>query len=153
MRYEFIGPFVSSTMQVLDKVVQCDITKGNLSLINSRDMSGEIAVMIEVQDHARGSIIVNMDRSTAVRISNVMNGEQADSLSALAMDSIAELANMIAGNAVSTLNDLGFDFKLRAPRFLTRENIDEDKSGLEIFQVPLFTECGEVTVNALLEGH
>ncbi|TAN41902.1 MAG: hypothetical protein EPN25_04070 [Nitrospirae bacterium] len=153
MRYEFIGPFVSSTMQVLDKVVQCDITRGSLSLVSSRDMHGEIAVMIEIQDHAPGSIIVNMNRATAVSISNVMNGEDADSLSMLDMDSIAELANMIVGNAVSTLNDLGFDFRMQTPKVLTTEAISSHRTGLEIFQVPLFTEFGEITVNALMEEH
>lgn len=153
MRYEFIGPFVSSTMQVLDKVVPCDITRGNPSLVNSRDMCGEIAVMVEIQDHAPGSIIVNMDRTTAVCISNAMNGVVGDSSGMPDMDSIAELANMIVGNAVSTLNDLGFDFRMQTPKVLSGEAISGHKSGREIFQVPLFTEFGEITVNALMEEH
>lgn len=153
MRYEFIDPFVSSTIRVLDAVVACSVTRGDLALVSGREMDGEVGVLIGVNAHAPGSIIVNMDRTTAVNISNLMTGEGADTLTRLGMDSIAELANMIAGSAISTLNDLGYDFRVMPPQVVSRTEIASTTAGREVFQVPLFTEAGEITVNALLEAH
>ena len=41
MRYEYIGPFVASTIKVLDNVIQTDITQGEISLV----MPGRICIV------------------------------------------------------------------------------------------------------------
>lgn len=150
MRCEYIGPFVDSTINVLDKTIQCDISKGNISLVNADDINGDIAVIVKVKNDSEGSIILNMENSTALQISKAMTGEASEFVTPFELDSICELANMISGNAASVLNDMGYDFKVFPPLVIERANILKKTNGWEIFQVPIFTEYGEVSVNVAL---
>lgn len=150
MRYEYIEPFIISTIRVLDSVIQSDISRGEISLVRNADFSGELSVVIPLSGDAEGSIVLNMDNDTALRICALMNGEPFESVSPLVMDSIAELANMIAGNSTSRLNELGHDFSVAPPAVLRREGPGRRTPAVEAFQVPLFTECGEVTMNIAL---
>lgn len=148
MRYEYIEPFVLSTMRVLDSVLQSDIARGDVSLVNSREISGDISIVIYMKGNSEGNIILNMDTETALKICNYMTGEEFELVTHQGLDPVAELANMIAGNSTSSLNDLGADFNVSPPLVVMRDD-DLLKKGpaVEAFQVPLFTEYGEITLN------
>lgn len=147
MRYEYIEPFVNSTVKIFDSVVQCDIAKGNISLVGVDEIDGDVSVVIRLKGDSDGSIILNMDAKTAIRVCNVMNSGDFDSVTPFGMDSISELANMIAGNAASELNDMGFDFEVSPPLIVNDTFAKGKISQVEVFQIPLFTECGEITIN------
>jgi chemotaxis protein CheX len=150
VKFEYIKPFVDSTVRVLDEILQSDISKGKLSLVKIDEIYGEIVIVIKVEGDSDGDIILNMDEETALNISNVMLGENSDTLEPIGMDAISELANMMAGNAVSALTDLGFEIRITPPLIVARDAIMKKMLGLEIFQVPLYTESGEITMNAVL---
>jgi chemotaxis protein CheX len=147
MRYEYIEPLLISTMKVLDNVMQSEIRMGDVLLIRPEEINSDIAVIIKLEGDSTGGIIVNMGRETALNICNVMTGEKFKTLTPLALDAISELTNMIAGNATSAINDLGFDFKILPPSSLTKEEMITGAPWLEIFQVPLLTRCGEIKIN------
>lgn len=149
MRYEYIEPFISSAIRVLDTVIQSDISRGEVALV-SGEPGGEVSVVIPLSGDAEGSIVLNMDSETALRISGVMNCEPFESLTPLVMDSIAELANMIAGNSASALNSLGHDFVVSPPAELCRRTYGGRPESREAFQIPLFTELGEIIMNIAL---
>lgn len=149
MRYEFIEPFINSTIKVLDNYLQTDITKGSCNLVRADQIREEIAVVVNLKGDSEGSILLNMPKETALNICNIMLGENFESLTPTGIDAIAELANMIAGKATTVLNNLGHDFRVLPPRVLVK--LDSlDLSLVEIFQVPLFTEYGEITMNVSL---
>jgi chemotaxis protein CheX len=150
MRYEYIEPFVASTIKVLDNVMQTDITQGEISLVMDDEISGDIAIIVRVKGDSEGHIVLNMYTDTALNISNIMFGDHFCTLTPMGMDSIAELANMIAGNATSALNDLGFDFKVYPPLIITKDDIKAKADKIEAFQIPLFTEYGEIIMNVAL---
>lgn len=147
MRYEYIEPLLTSTIKVLDNVMQSDIRMGDVSLIRPEEIDSEIAILIKVEGDPNGSIIVNMGKETAINISGIMTGEKSKSLTPVTLDAVSELTNMIAGNATSAINDLGFDFKILPPSLLTKEEVIGETPGVEIFQVPLLTRCGEIKIN------
>jgi chemotaxis protein CheX len=150
VKFEYIKPFVDSTIRVLDEVLQSDISKGKIALVNIDEIYGEIVIVIKVEGDSDGDIVLNMDNETAVNISNIMLGERSESLDTMSMDAISELANMMAGNAASALTDNGFEIRIAPPLIVARDAIIKKMSGLEIFQVPLYTESGEITMNAVL---
>lgn len=150
MRYEYIEPFVNTTMKVLDNVMQTDITKGAVSLVMDDEISGDISIIVRVKGDSEGRIILNMHTATALNISNIMFGSHSSALTSFGMDSIEELANMIAGNATSALNDLGFDFKVYPPLIIKKNDYRAKAVRIEAFQIPLFSEYGEITMNVAL---
>jgi len=147
MQYQYIEPFISTTINVIDEVTQSDISKGNIALVDESALEGDINIVISIRGDSEGNIILNMDTDTALNLSNIMTGEEADSISPYGMDAIAELGNMIAGNATSAINDLGYDLRVEPPRICSLDQLLRLLSGIEVFQIPLFTEYGEITMN------
>jgi chemotaxis protein CheX len=152
VRYEYIEPFVNSTVKIFDSVVQCDIAKGNISLVRVDEIGGDVSVVIRLKGDSDGSIILSMNAETAIRVCNVMNTGDFNSITPFGMDSISELANMIAGNAASELNDMGFDFEVSPPLIVNSTDVKSKIHQVEVFQIPLFTECGEVTINVAVRA-
>jgi chemotaxis protein CheX len=163
MRHEYIEPVIGSTMKVLDTVLDSDITKGDVSLLSKCKMDGEVSIVINVVGDSEGIIIVNMDKETALNICNIMTGDESSSMTVLGMDAVSELTNMIAGNAISVLNDLGYGLKVSPPLTFTegasgeglellknlaflKANVNTDRA-MEVIQIPFFTECGEIEMN------
>ncbi len=150
MRFDFIEPFILSTLGVLGKLVSCEVTQGAISLVNDKAISEDITIIINMENYPRNGIIVCMNHETARNINETMNGESLDTLTPLGRDALAEFANIIAGNAVSALNELGFDFRVSPPCIDSPASIAHKVSGCEIMQVMLHTACGQITVNAIL---
>ncbi len=147
MKFEFIGPFVSSTMNVLKNVFQCEVGQGDVSLCRGNDLGGDVSVVIGLHDHRGESVILNMDAATAKSICTAMNGEDCSSADPLGADTLGELANMVAGNAVSALGDLGFTFSVQPPVTVNRTDLSHITEGLELFQVLVTSQYGNITVN------
>ena len=147
MKLEYIGPFVSSTVSVLQSVFQSEIEQGDVSLVRGSELAGDVSVVIGLHDHSGESVILNMDPATAMSICTAMNGAACESTDPLAADTLGELANMIAGNAVSALSEQGFVFSVRPPVTVGRADLPLITEGLELFQVPITSKHGPVTVN------
>ncbi len=147
MKLEYIGPFVSSTMGVLKNVFQSDVGQGDVSLLRGHELAGDVSVVIGLYDHSGESIILNMDSATALKICTAMNGFACGSTDLLGADTLGELANMIAGNAVSALCDQGFVFSVQPPVTIGRTELPLITDGLELFQVLVTSKHGSITVN------
>jgi len=150
MQYQYILPFITTTLEVMDQVIQSDISKGRMQLINKKEIYGDVSVLIKISGVTEGDIVLNMDNDTALNVSNIMTGMKDDSLSSLGMDAIAELGNMIAGNATCAVHDQGFELEVSPPRVYSLKKLFQELSSLEVFQIPLFTECGEITMNVAI---
>lgn len=150
MRYEYIEPFVNTTMRVLDRVIQCDVTRGIASLAKNNTITEDVAIIVKLRGDSEGSIILSMPEDTALGVCSAMFGEDFEILSPAGMDAIAELANMIAGNTASMLNDMGFDFMVSTPLIVTRNYMTEKALEVETFRVPLFTEYGEMIIDVAM---
>ncbi|HOX31311.1 MAG TPA: chemotaxis protein CheC, partial [Spirochaetales bacterium] len=63
---------------------------------------------------------------------------------------ITELANMITGQAVTKLHDLGFKFDLTPPAIFTGENMEVSNSDVEALIVPMETGHGKIEINVAI---
>lgn len=151
MRYEYIEPFVSSAMKVLDTFLESDIAKGSCTLVQAESISEEISVVVRLKGDSEGSMMLNMPSETALSVSNAIFREHFESLNSSGVDSLLELANMIAGNAASVLNNMGFDIRVQPPELIVKGKRAALITG-EAFQIPFFTEFGEITMNASINA-
>ena len=149
MRYEYIDPFVTTTIRVLDSAIRGNVRRGDVAVLQGSRVKGEVAVLVKITGDAQGDIILSMETATALRICSLLLREDFPAMTARSIDALMELANMITGNAVSALNDQGFDFAVSPPEVMTRDGAGE-LPGVESMQVPLFSECGELTMNVVL---
>jgi chemotaxis protein CheX len=76
-----------------------------------------------------------------------MNGEELQTMDDLAKATISELANMITGQAVTKLHELGFKFDLTPPAIITGDNMEVSNSGVEALIVPVELQAGKIEIN------
>ncbi len=147
MKFEYIGPFVSSTLGVVKSIFQCDIGQGDVTLLKGNELPGEVSVVIGLHDQAGENVILNMDPATAKKVCSAMNGIECDFSDSVGSDTLGELANMIAGNAVSALGEQGLSFAVQPPQAVDRGELARMTRGLELFQVLMLSPHGNISVN------
>jgi chemotaxis protein CheX len=147
MRVEYINPFVESAFNILNEVLQSDITRGELYLKATSQPVLGVAAIIGLTGDVEGRVLLDMSLVTAMWIASTMNGEELDGFDELARATIAELANMITGQAVTKLHDLGYNFDLSPPSLITGDNMIVTDSGVEALIVPLQLPQGKLEIN------
>ena len=60
------------------------------------------------------------------------------------------VANMITGQAVTKLHDLGFKFDLTPPALVTGDNMEISDSNVEALIVPMQTPQGKIEINVAI---
>ena len=149
MQVEQIHPFVESAREVLSQVVGGPVAAGRLRLQPTPAPCRGVAAVVGLAGQVEGRVILDMDRETALRLAARMNGEPMPAFTALAQDTLAELASMMAGRAVTTLHDRGFRLEPAPPLLMVGDNMIVTSPGpaLEALVIPLDTGLGEVMVN------
>ncbi len=147
MRVEYINPFVESAFSVLKEVLKTQIKRGELYLKATSQPVLGVAAIIGLTGDVEGRVLLDMSRETAHAIASAMNGEELESFDELARATIAELANMITGQAVTKLHEIGFNFDLSPPSLITGDNMVVTNAGVEALIVPLELSQGKLEIN------
>ena len=124
-----------------------EVKRGDLFLKATSQPVLGVAAIIGLTGDVEGRVLLDMDMSTALAIASTMNEEELESLDALGKATIAELANMVTGQAVTKLHDLGFNFDLSPPSLITGDNMVVTDSGVEALIVPLELAEGKLEIN------
>jgi len=147
MRVEYINPFVEAAYNILTEVLGGDIKRGELYLKSTSMPVMGVAALVGLAGDVSGRVIFDMNLQTALKIASKMNGEEIKVFDELAKATITELANMVTGQAVTKLHDLGFRFDLTPPALFTGENMEISDHEVEALIVPLETGQGKVEIN------
>ncbi len=152
MRYDYIDPFVATTLRVLDRTIRGTVRRGNVTVLEGERLKGDVGVRVRVTGDAEGDVILSMETATALRICSRLFGEHYATMTPGSEDALMEFANMITGNAISVLNDQGFDFTVSPPSVIRRGSASGQTLSGESMQIPLFSYCGEMTMNVALSA-
>lgn len=147
MRVEYINPFVEAAFNVLGEVLNEEVKRGELYLKSTSQPVLGVAVIVGLAGDVEGRVLFDMKKETALQIASEMNGEQLPGMDELGKATIQELANMITGQAVTKLHDLGFKFDLTPPAIITGENMEVSNSGVEALIVPVELKSGKIEIN------
>jgi chemotaxis protein CheX len=151
MRLDFVKQFIHSTSQVFEELLGNGISVKRVAM-KANPMAGqEVMVVIGVAGEAQGRVILDMDLFTAVHLAAHMIGEPPPGMTPLVRSSIAELASMAIGRAISCINNSGTKLSMTPPTIITGSNLVSDDLLLETLVAPIVTEYGEVRVNVTLQ--
>ena len=98
-----VNPFVESAYKFLQEEVNMEVTRGQLRLETSKATSGEINVALGVAGDAEGIVIYSMSEKTAKAIASALLDDVVPVFNELAESSIAEMGNIITGQAAAGL--------------------------------------------------
>ena len=76
-----------------------------------------------------------------------MDMEPVEELNDMARATLTELANMITGQAVTKLHNLGFRFDLTPPAIFSGQNMEVSDPNFEALIVPMELPQGKIEIN------
>ena len=116
MRMELIQPFINAADAVLSETLACPVTVSDISMTEDAYQRRATASLVEISGDIEGRVIFDVEDSAAMRVACTISGvAELDHDPQIIRETIAELANLVIGNAVTTLNDQGFRFKVHPP--------------------------------------
>lgn len=154
MRVEYINPFVESAYNVLTEVLQTEVSRGELYLKSSATPVLGVAAIIGLAGDVEGRVLLDMSRDTGVAVASAMlqtmDMEAITELTEMGRATLTELANMITGQAVTKLHDLGFKFDLTPPALVTGDNMEISNANVEALIVPMQMAQGLIEINVAI---
>ncbi|HEV2729164.1 MAG TPA: chemotaxis protein CheX, partial [Terriglobales bacterium] len=98
-------------------------------------------------------VIFDLAPKTAAGIASQFAGTELPESDSLVREAVCELANQIIGNAVATLNDQGFHFRVHPPELHTSEHGSRSTADTEALVLCFDTSRGSVFMNIALRYH
>jgi chemotaxis protein CheX len=119
MKVEHINPFLTASVHVLEALVQIKPSIGRINLTPPMSREDHIWLKIGVVGQLQGAVLFGLNKQVALRIvSAMMGGMILADLDDIGKSAIAELGNMISGNASTLLFNEGIHVDISTPSLM-----------------------------------
>jgi len=153
MKMDLIQPFIGSLDAVLAEMMKAPVAIADLTMEEEGYRRKGLAAVIAFKGQIEGRIILDMERAAAAKIAEHIIGSAVDPADAIIRETVCELANMVIGNAVTQLNDHGFQFKVLPPAILTEDQCARIGRDSEATILSFDTPAGAVHLNISMRYH
>ncbi len=150
MKMELIQPFINAADAVLAPGLKSPMTIGHLSMEEETYRRKGVAALVWLTGDIEGRIIFDLDAATARCVASHFAGTELPESDGLVPEAVCELANQVIGNAVATLNDQGFHFRVHPPALLTAEHGSKGTEDTEAMVLCFDTSSGHIFMNIAL---
>ncbi len=150
MKMELIQPFINAADAVLAQGLQSPTSIGSLSMEEEAYRRKGVAALVWVTGDIEGRIIFDLEPQTAVRIASRLAGAELPESDSLVREAICEMANQTIGNAITSLNDQGFHFRVHPPVMHTADHGPSGSEDTEALVICFETSSGNVFMNIAL---
>jgi chemotaxis protein CheX len=151
MKIELIQPFINAADAVLAQNLACTTRISNVSMEDQVYRRHGLAAVVTLMGDIEGQIVLDIDRAMALRVASNMAGAELTDTDAFVSETICELANQVIGNAITSLNDQGFHFRIQPPEVHTAENGFAGSEDTEALVMCFDTPNGSVFMNIALK--
>lgn len=150
-RIELVKPFVDAAGRVLKQECGEAARKGDLHRVRSPQTSRDVSALIAITGGVAGLVIYSMSSETACGLAARMIGENVTELDALSQSAIAEMANMVTGQAGIELERAGYPTDMSPPVLLLGKGSSIATLNLTRLVVPLIVSFGEITIDLAIK--
>lgn len=150
MDAKLLNPFLQGAVEVLRAEAGVTVSRGELSLQTSALTSDDITVLINLIGDVYGVVMYGMATSTALHIVSKIMGQDFTELNSLAQSGIAELGNVISGQATVRFSESGRHSNISTPMILIGKGVEVSTLDFPRIVVPLETHFGLFTTHLAL---
>lgn len=150
MNVKFLNPFVTAAHDILSREVHQKVERGELHLENGEYQTDDVTVIISLVGAVDGTVFYSMSREFARRVASILMGEEFETLNRLAQSGIAELGNVITGQASMKLAEAGFESNISTPSLLIGKGAQISTLEFPRLVVPLQTSIGSLVIHLSL---
>jgi chemotaxis protein CheX len=150
MRLDLIQPFINAADAVLAQSLACSTRVSTVSMEQQVYRRRGIAAIVTMKGDIEGRIVFDLDPETAVRVASALAGSPVPESDGMVHETICELANQVIGNAITSLNDQGFHFRIQPPEVHTADVGLASSEDTEALVMCFDTPSGSVFMNIAL---
>ena len=150
MDVKFLNPFIQAAVEVLKAEAGAIASRKDLSLQKSSLTSDDITVLINVVGDVYGVVMYGMPMSSGLNIVSQMMGQDFNEFNSLAQSGVAELGNVITGQATIRFSEAGYYSNISTPTVLIGNGIEISTLDFHRIVVPFETQFGAFTVHIAL---
>ena len=126
-------------------MLDCELTRGSLSLTDQIRTPYDITSIIKLAGEASGTIILSLDQKVAASATKVLLCQDETAVEEDILDAVGELTNMIAGQAKVKLDQ--YKMSLSLPTVITGRDRDvEIEHSVQPFSIPFESAWGPLSV-------
>lgn len=144
MDVKYINPFIESVSEVFDTMLQAKVARGTISLTSGKSDPLHIVALIGLSGPARGTVALHLPTKTALGIVSRILGVALVVADQTVNDGVAEIVNIVAGNAKAKLSATGgIPIDLGLPTLITGNHYTvEYPTKASWLQVPFNSDFG-----------
>lgn len=142
MIVDCINPFIEASSEVLSKMANVKIKRGTAYQKKSGFEGDNMAIVFGVIGELKGQIIFTMKEQSAMYIASLMMGEPVERLNEMSKSAVAELANIISGNALTIFSKRNTNLGISPPTVLTGSGMNISISKAAIIAIPMIFHNG-----------
>ncbi len=145
MSSNYINPFFQATKDVFKMMLDIDIVE-----VQSENTEGEpekqVLVVIDVTGDLSGSVTYRFPDKMPLEMVKIMSGMEMSSLDAFVTSALKEVANIISGNAMTSLSQNNYKCDITTPQVVVQNNTNCD-NGLSNHRIPLQSTIGNLQID------
>jgi chemotaxis protein CheX len=150
MDVSYVNPFVVSTIETMQKMLNIESKAGKLSLKDSTLHSYDVTGVIGLTGEAAGSICLSFPQDIAFKAVSALLGMEVTIMGDEVTDGIGELVNIVAGNAKQYLTK--YNLSISLPKVVIGRNHSvASMTGIPTIVVPILSSLGEFAMEISLK--
>ena len=150
VKAEHINPFIISLCKIMKDMCMLDLKIGKPSLKSGGYLPDSSLIKLGLLGNLTGEVVLNIDHDTAIGIVSKMIMTPVEAIDELGQSAIAELGNMIAGNAATVFANNSIIIDITPPSYCVGEQYQN--GGKELFSIPFSSEIGDLSVDIFLNA-
>jgi chemotaxis protein CheX len=147
---KYLNPFIEAAVEVLQAECQVEAKKGNLSMQKLALTADDITVMLSLVGEVQGVVLYGLSTEAGLGLVSRVMGQEFTEMDNLAQSGIAELGNVITGQATIKLSEAGFASNISPPTLIQGKGTQISTLDFDRIIVLLNTEVGDFTVHLAL---
>lgn len=152
MKVEYVSPFVAAAVSVMETVIGQKPERGQLTARPQVFTTQQVNIVCGITGDIEGQVIYGMSIIAADKIASRMLGTTVVTFDQLAASAIAELGNMISGNSVTALAQLGYHCDITPPTIVKGSNVKISTLDIPALVIPMrLQDIGEFEINVSLQ--
>jgi len=150
MNVKLLNPFVTAAHDILQKEMRKTVQRGELQLESGPYHTDDATVIISLIGAVDGTVFYSMPKESAIHFASTLMGETFEELNSLAQSGIAELGNVITGQASMRLAEAGYESNISTPSLIIGKGASISTLEHPRLVVPLITSLGSMVIHLSL---
>lgn len=149
-RVELVAPFIEAAAHIIHQTCGETVSKGRIFRLRSPQTTNDVSALVAITGRVTGIVTYSMSMNTACELASRMIGEELKELDDMGQSAIAELANMITGQAGIKLEQSGFTSDMSPPVVLLGHGSSIVTFHLTRLVLPLVLSFGEFHIDVAI---